>query len=83
MKKFFIIFLPLLLFGLSPFESPKPNEFELSAYETKEGSENKKASENKKIKCRLVCDKKVYNEQRISEAVEFYKNSPDYFSTSK
>ena len=34
--------------------------------------------ENKKIKCRLVCDKKIYKEQRIASAISFYKNSKYY-----
>ncbi len=84
MNKTFFIFLPALLFGLSPFESPKANSFELSVYETKKSIENKQAEENPKIKCRLVCDKKIYKEQKIADAVEFYKNSKAYdFSVSK
>ncbi len=47
-------------------------------YETKVCDVNKKAMQNKKIKCRWVCDKKIYNEQKIKEAVLFYKNSKDY-----
>ena len=83
MNKIILIFLPALLFAISPFESPEPNMFELSAYETKKSVENIEASNNPKIKCRLVCDKKIYKEQKISDAVEFYKNSKDYFSKSK
>ena len=49
-----------------------------SAYEKQATDENKKAMENKKIKCRTICDKKIYKEQKISEAVNFYKNSKDY-----
>jgi len=79
-----MILLPVLLFGMSPFESPKPNSFNLSAFETKATVENEKASENKKIKCRKICDKKIYNEQKIADAVGFYKNSREYyFNTSK
>lgn len=47
-------------------------------YETKVCDANKKAMQNKKIKCRWVCDKKIYKEQKIKEAVLFYKNSKDY-----
>ncbi len=83
MKRIILIFYPVLLLGLSPFESPKARIFELSPYETKKSIENKKASQNKKIKCRQVCDKKIYKEQRIADAIEFYKNSKDYFSLSK
>jgi len=63
---------------MSPFESPQQTNFEMSAYETKKSSENEQASNNPKIKCRLVCDKKIYKEQKISEAIEFYKNSKEY-----
>ncbi len=83
MKKSLFIFLPALLFAMSPFETSAPNNFELSAYETKKSIENEQASNNPKIKCRLVCDKKIYKEQKISDALEFYKNSKDYFNKSK
>ncbi len=81
-RLFYIIF-PLLMFASSPFDTKEAKKFNLSAFEKKKSIENKKASENEKIKCRLVCDKKVYKEQKISDAVEFYKNSTDYFSKSK
>lgn len=44
-------------------------------YEKKSSKENRAAMNNKKIKCRWVCDKKVYTEQKIAEAISFYKNS--------
>jgi len=47
-------------------------------YERKMTKENITAMNNKKIKCRIVCDKKIYKEQKISEAVSFYKNSQLY-----
>jgi len=47
-------------------------------YETKVSEQNRQAMQNKKIKCRWVCDKKIYKEQKIREAVLFYKNSKDY-----
>jgi len=72
--KSLIIFTPILLFALSPFESAKPNVFNTSAYETKETKETKMASDNKKIKCRYVCDRKLYKEQQISNAVTYYRN---------
>ena len=73
MMKIAIYLLPISLLALSPFESPEPNSFDTSVYETKETIENKKALKNKKITCRYVCDKKVYKEQEISNAVSFYK----------
>jgi len=78
MMKITILLTPILLFGISPFESPKPNVFNTSAYETKPSKENKQASNNKKIKCRYVCDKRVYKEKQISDAVSFYKGNKDY-----
>jgi len=78
MKKKFILFLPVLIFATSPFETPPPNSFNTSLYNTKETKENTQASKNSKITCRYICDKKIYNEQKISEAVEFYKKTRDY-----
>jgi hypothetical protein len=82
LNKVILIFLPILLLALSPFES-KVNNFNLSAYETKKRVENIEASQNEKLKCRWVCDRKVYNEQKISEAIEFYKKDKSYFKESK
>ncbi|MFA7610111.1 MAG: hypothetical protein WCY51_01320 [Sulfurimonas sp.] len=50
----------------------------MSAYETKKNELNESAGKNSKIKCRLVCDKKIYKEQKISDAIEFYKNSKEH-----
>ena len=72
--KSLLIFIPILLFAISPFESPKARLFDTSAYETKESKIIKQASENEKIKCRYVCDKKIYKEKKISEAVSYYKS---------
>jgi hypothetical protein len=87
MKKIFFLILPVLLFSQSPFEDKKGRFFEFSAFETKQSIETKKASDNPKVRCRWVCDKKIYKEQKISEAIEFYKNSKvykfDYSSISK
>ena len=52
-------------------------------YETKLTQENKKAMNNPKIKCRWVCDKKVYNEQKIADAISFYKHSKYYKFNAK
>lgn len=53
-------------------------EVDTSVYDSKKNKINAQAAENEKIKCRYVCDKKVYKEQKISEAIEFYKTSKDY-----
>lgn len=78
MRKITFLLLPILLQALSPFESPKPNSFNLSAFDTKKNVANEKASENHKIKCRYVCDKKIYKEQKIADAISFYKASKMY-----
>jgi len=74
MFKILILFFPLLLLAISPFESPKPNLFDTKAYEGTKTLLNEKVINNKKIKCRVVCDKKLYKEQQISDAVTYYKN---------
>ena len=65
MKTLSILLLASLLFGET-------------LYESKPSKENYDAMQNKKIKCRTVCDKKVYQEQKISDAVSFYKNNKTY-----
>jgi hypothetical protein len=52
--------------------------FSQTQFEPKVTAENEKAMQNEKIKCRWVCDKKIYKEQKIAEAISFYKNSKDY-----
>ena len=71
MEKLLLLhFLSTLLLGVSVSD--------LAVFETRETKENKMASENEKIKCRYVCDKRVYKEQKIHEAVSFYKNSKEH-----
>lgn len=53
-----------------------------SVFDTKRSKENDDAIKNTQIKCRWVCDKKIYKEQKISEAIEFYKNSKEYHFSS-
>ena len=36
------------------------------------------ASSEDKIQCRCVCDKKISEEKKMAEAIEFYKNSKNY-----
>ena len=71
--KYLLLLLPLLLIARSPFETLNTKDMDLSAYETKKSEQNLQASKNIKVTCRLVCDKKVYKEQKISDAIEFYK----------
>lgn len=54
-----------------------------AAFETKVSRENREAMENKKVKCRWVCDKKLYKEQKIADAISFYKNSKEYKFTKE
>lgn len=75
MKKILLIILPLGLFALSPFETAQEVNYDLSVFNTKKTNENIKAMKNQKVKCRYVCDKKVYKEQKIAEALSFYKGS--------
>ena len=75
--KLLLLLFPLLLIAKSPFESKNSN-FHMSAYETKKSELTEMAKNNAKIRCRYVCDKKVYKEQKISDALEFYKNSKEY-----
>jgi len=65
MKSIFLTLLPLLVSAET-------------IYATKASQSNVEAMHNPKIKCRWVCDKKIYKEQKISEAVSFYKNSKYY-----
>ncbi|MFA5234867.1 MAG: hypothetical protein WC390_10750 [Sulfurimonas sp.] len=77
MIKLLFLLAPLMLLAQTPFDTIAKN-VDVSAYEKKKSKEVEQASKNMKVTCRLVCDKKVYKEQRISEAIEFYKNSKDY-----
>ncbi len=70
MKKILFLLLPVSLFCEH-------------IYDSKLGTANKKAMDNPKIKCRWVCDKKVYTEQKIAEAISFYKKSKYYKFTKK
>lgn len=65
MKVLFILLLSTLLFSEH-------------IYEKKISKANQEAMQNSKIKCRWVCDKKIYTEQKISDAVSFYKKSKHY-----
>jgi hypothetical protein len=82
MKIALCIFTATYLFATSPFETPKENNFDLSVFDTKPTKETLKATENPMVKCRYVCDKKIYTEQKIAEAISFYKKSSDNPSKS-
>jgi len=78
MKILFLITLSTIVFASSIFDTPKSKSFDTSVFNTKRTLENEKAIKNKKVKCREVCDKKVYNEQKIADAILFYQNSRVY-----
>jgi len=75
MKKLLYIFIPIVLIAVSPFETKDSKSFNLSVFDTKRSKINEDVINNKKLKCRMVCDKKIYNEQKIADAISFYKNS--------
>ena len=52
-------------------------------FEKKISKENEAAMNNEKLKCRGVCDKKLYKEQKITEAISFYKNAKEYSFSKK
>ena len=75
MKKLLCIIFPLSLLAIGPFDTPKEVSYNLSIFNTKKTIDNTKAMKNQKVKCRYVCDKKIYKEQKIAEAISFYKNN--------
>ncbi len=82
MRKIIILLFCVSLFAQSPFESIITPPHQANMFNTSKSKLNVKVSENKKIKCRYVCDKKIYKEQVIADAITFYLNSKDYsFST--
>jgi hypothetical protein len=52
--------------------------FATTHHERRSSQENSATIQNKKLQCRKVCDKKIYKEKKIEEAVSFYKNSKNY-----
>ena len=75
MKWLISLVFPLLLNAQSPFESIVTPPHKASVFNTTATKINKKID---KIMCRIICDKKIYKEQVISEAIAFYINSKDY-----
>lgn len=82
MKCLIYLTLPLLLNAQSPFESVATAPHMADMFNSTKNKIYIKVSENEKIKCRYVCDKKIYREQVIADAIAYYINSKDYsFST--
>ncbi len=73
-----LLILPAILFGDCAVGSPQETYMDVPAFEAKANSLNAQASKNEKLKCRVVCDKKIYKEQKIADAISFYRNSRDY-----
>ena len=71
MKTTLILLVPLFLLATSPFESPRAQNFDLSAFNTKA----KKVDKDKgtRIVCKFVCNKKLSKTQTITDAISFYK----------
>ncbi len=78
MRKIIILLFSISLFAQSPFESIILPPHQASVFNSTKNKLNIKASKNEKITCRYVCDKKIYKEQVISDAITFYINSKDY-----
>ncbi len=80
MKTIFLL-LATILVGEASFDDLEPRSFDLSVFDTSHSSVGKKDSPSSHIRCRYVCDKKLYKEQKIAEAISFYKNSKEYNSS--
>lgn len=79
MKKIVLILLfCIVVSGDSPFETLKPKSFDLSCFDTLNSVATQIVPESQQIRCRYVCDKRLYKEQKIAEAILFYKSSKDY-----
>ena len=76
MKKIvFTLLFCTVLSGDSPFETPKANSFNLSSFDT---PTSRSTTETQQVRCRYVCDKKLFKVQKIAQAISFYKKSKDY-----
>jgi hypothetical protein len=64
-KKILFLLLPTLLFCEK-------------IHKTDQSESDSIVHENRKIKCRWICDKRLYREKQIAEAISFYKNSKYY-----
>ena len=69
----------MFLNASSVFDTQKPRAFDLSVFDT--NILNAVDNEDKKVKCRTVCDKKIYKVQTLKSAISFYKSSKIYHFT--
>lgn len=81
MKKMFILLYSIVLSAQSPFDTPQYSMYDLSVFDT-DRTLSKTKYESEKVRCRYVCDKKLDREERIEDAILFYKNSKKYTFTS-
>lgn len=58
-----------------PFDSKEPVSYDLSIFNSNHKIEDERAFKNSQIRCRKVCDKKMTVEQRMLEAITFYRDS--------
>lgn len=80
MKKIYLLAIfALTLSASSPFDTKEPKKFDLSAFNTT--VIDAQIAPNKKIRCRIVCDKKLYKQELLNSAISFYKNSKFYTFT--
>jgi hypothetical protein len=73
MKKILTLFIPLYIFAGTVFDTPKYHH-NFQVFNNKENLSQRKNKTPSHIKCRYICDKQAYKEQKIAEAVSFYKN---------
>jgi hypothetical protein len=81
MKKIVLVLISsALLYANTPFDAQTPKVFDLSMFNTHsiDARINEDGNKNKKVRCRLVCDKKIHKEQLLKSALGFYKNSKIY-----
>jgi len=78
MRWLIYLILPLFLNAQSPFDSIITPPHQADIFNSSKNKLYIRVSENEKIRCRYVCDKKLYKEQVIADAITFYINSKDY-----
>jgi hypothetical protein len=70
LKKVIILLISTLLLG----EQIKETTLE---------KKDEKSMQKQKIRCKWICNKKLYREEEIAKAISFYKNSKYYKFNSK
>ena len=79
MRFLFLFFMSIsVLTAKSPFETPASSNYDLSVFNSDLGKKVENASKEGKVRCRIVCDKKIHKTQLIAKAINFYKRSSAY-----